>query len=103
MTVPILWIAADVRPHHANTFAEEWLRESWTSGAMWDAFAETGLLKWPSSTGDDTADTPEGKRYRDIEDEILHRMLDTLRPAILAAFTNAATEVLTRERAAQRQ
>jgi len=94
--VPPVWIADTVRPHHANTFAEEWFRLSWESGAMWDAFAATALLHWPYSDAYET--TPEQDRYQEIEDEILRRMLEALLPAVMEAFTRAASDVLSRER-----
>ena len=99
MTVPRLWIAAVVRPHHANTFVEEWLRLSWQTGALWEAFDETHLMTWPDN-GECGQETAEERRYHDIEDEILERILQALIPAITEAFIRTASEVLERERRA---
>lgn len=100
--VPSVWIADAVRPHHANTFVEEWFRHSRESGAMWEAFAATALMHWPSEDdrlpGEPIRQTPAQARYGAIEDEILQRMVNDLRPAVMEAFTRAATAVLDRER-----
>jgi|ERR1044071_1700569 hypothetical protein len=99
--VPYLWIAATVRPHHANTFIEELIRLSWASGALWEAFGETHLMTWPDNAGECGKESPEEARYHDIEDEILELMLEELAPAITEVFTRTATEVLERERKRQ--
>ena len=101
MTIPYLWIAATVRPHHANTFVEEWLRLSWQTGALWEALSETHLMAWPDNAGQGGKESPEECRYHDIEDEILERMLDALEPVITETFIQTATEVLARERERQ--
>lgn len=97
---PSLWIAEAVRPHHANTFAEEWFRCSLEAGAMDDAFAATGLMQWPDANSFE--ETPAQARYIAIEKEIYRRMQQCLRSAVMEAFTRAATEVLNREHEAQR-
>ena len=102
MTVPFLWIAAVVRPHHANTFVEEWIRHSRETGALRDAFSETHLVQWPDNDGRcGDEETPEERRYNEIQDEILERVLDVLEPAIAEAFIQAASEMLARERRRQ--
>ena len=93
--LPVLWIAATVRPHHANTFAEEWLRVSLEGPAMTDAFAATCLIGWPSSPSLD--ETPAQARYNAIEDDILKRVAEAVRPVIMEAFARIAAEVLERE------
>jgi|ERR1051326_1775565 hypothetical protein len=100
MTVPWLSIAAVVRPHHANTFVEEWFRLSRAAGALWEAFDETHLMTWPDNAGEGGKESPEEQRYHDIEDEILERILQALIPAITEAFMQTASEVLERERRA---
>lgn len=102
MTVPFLWIAAAVRPHHANTFIEELLRLLWASGSPWEAFSETHLIAWPDSAGEGGEESPEERRYHEIEDEIAGRILEAVTPAIEEAFIRIASEVLTRERERQR-
>jgi hypothetical protein len=101
VSVPHLWIAAAVRPHHAHTFIEEWIRHSWETGTLWEAFGETHLMTWPDNAGQGGQASPEEERYHDIEDEILELMLEELAPAITEAFTRTATEVLERERKRQ--
>jgi hypothetical protein len=89
-----LKIARSVRPHHANTFAEEWFRLSYDE--MSEAFEETQLMPWPLIDG--TQMTPSQARYCEIEAEIFNRMFDLAKPAIMEAFLKVATEVLGRER-----
>ena len=97
--IPHLWIADTVRPHHANTFVEEWFRHTDETGAMGDAFDATGLIKWPYS--DEFNETPEQARYHAIEDEIFDRVQAAIRPTLMQAFTSIAIEVLDREAAKQ--
>ena len=101
--VPHLWIAAVIRPHHANTFVEELLRLLWASGAPGEAFSETHLIEWPDNEGRcGDEETPEERRYHEIEDEILKRMFEVMTPVITEAFVRVAPEVLDRERQRQR-
>ena len=79
-----LKVAAIVRPHHARTFADEWLTRTLDSGDLWDAFEQTRLIEWPSDTGAGGRETPAERRYNTVEDEILDRMLDVLQPVIEA-------------------
>lgn len=94
--VPPLWIADAVRPHHANTFAEEWFRLSDEGGAMGEAFSATGLMEWPYT--DDFKETPEQARYDKIANEISKRVREALKPVVMETFKLIATEVLDRER-----
>jgi hypothetical protein len=100
--VPPLVIADAVRPQHANTFAQEWFRHSWETRALGDALTATNLVEWPYSYSVKVGVTPEQVRYRDIEREILERTLEAILPVVQAAFAQAATDVLDRERDRQR-
>lgn len=98
-----LKVAAIVTPDHAKTFAEEWRTGSWATGVICEAFSATRLMEWPSNAGAGGQETPEELRYKEVEDEILNRMLDVLQPVIEAAFLQSASEVLDRERTLSRK
>jgi len=88
---PHLMFVPTVTRQHGERFADQWIKRSFGSGAIMEAFSETGIVAWP--------DAPEGQgRFHDIEQEILQRITDELRSAAAAAFVKIANEVLTRER-----
>lgn len=98
---PKLRIAPAVRPHHGNTFVEEWFRHSWESGSLTDAFGDTHVMEWPANAGKGGNETPEETRYKTIENEIIERALETVKAAIGEAFVRVAADVLERERRRQ--
>ena len=88
---PHLMFVPTVRRQHGERFADQWIKRSFGSGAIMEAFSETGIVAWP--------DDPDGQgRFHDLENEILQRITDELRSAAAAAFVKIANEVLTRER-----
>ncbi|HEV7390761.1 MAG TPA: hypothetical protein VGO08_03885 [Burkholderiales bacterium] len=88
---PHLMFVPTVTRQHGERFADAWIKRSFGSGAIMEAFSETGIVAWPED--------PDGQgRFHDIEHEILQRITDELRSAAAAAFVKIANEVLTRER-----
>jgi hypothetical protein len=82
---------AVVTPEHGEVFAREWCRISLGVLDLLDAFHATKVMTWP--------DDPAGQEeFKDIEDEIVERVLDAVRPALAEAFVTAANEVLAEER-----
>lgn len=81
-----------VTPEHGDRFAAEWEEQSIGSMVMGDAFAASGVMTWPEY------DRAVQGDFLDIEDEIVVRIAQAVRPAIAAAFVAAANDVLSRER-----
>jgi hypothetical protein len=88
--VEILSVAI-VTPEHGEIFAREWCRISLGVLDLLDAFYATNVMTWPD-------DPAAQEQFEDIEDEIVERVLDAVRPALAEAFVKAANEILTRER-----
>jgi hypothetical protein len=92
MSEPHLNFVEVVTREHGEKFADEWIERSFGSGAILEAFLETGVVEWP--------DDPEGQgRFHDIENEIAQRITDQLRSATAEAFVRLTGKVLARERA----
>jgi hypothetical protein len=88
---PALRIVPVVTRKHGEKFAKKWREESTDSGAMVEAFARTGVVRWPDGRA-------AQMRFHDIEDEVTERVFDELREAAVDAFVRIAGEVLARER-----
>lgn len=75
-------------------------RRQWPSlrGSAYGAFMAAGVMRWPHED-----ETPAKVRYKHIEDEILDRTFELAHDALVRAFVAAATEIVGRERAAQRR
>lgn len=93
--IPRLRIVRRVTREHGERFAAKW-RAMQIGELRCEAFGKADVIEWPS--GPDGVSTPEQERYQDIEDEILDRVFDAVRPAIAEAFVNVARAILTRER-----
>lgn len=89
-------IVRRVTRKHAAIFAKAFVRYVFTSGAVFDAFAESGVMEWPQDTTLDNRDAAH--RYMNIEDEIAARVTTAIREQVERAFFDAATDVLNRER-----
>jgi hypothetical protein len=92
---PKLTIVEVVTREHGERFADEWLERSYDTSAITEAVAECGVMEWPED------DRRAQGRVHDIEDEIVQRVSDQLRSAIVDTFVRVAGEVLSRERASQ--
>lgn len=91
---PELNIVDVVTREHGEKFADEWIERSFGSGAIMEAFLETGVVEWP--------DDPDGQgRFHDIENEIMRRITDQLRSAVAETFVRIADKVFARERTEQ--
>ena len=91
-------VARRVTAKRGRVFAEEWIRLSFESGGLYDAFAFAKLIEWPGA--DDSDERERLDRFRDLRSEIVHRMVEAMTGPISEAFVAAAREVLARERRA---
>ena len=89
---PIEFVPAVTR-EHAENFAQGWFGEAWV-----DAIDDANLMTWPND--DDGGEAQ--MRYHAIQKEICTRVIADVKESIIEAFTKAATEVLDRERKAQK-
>jgi hypothetical protein len=77
---------AIVTPEYGEVFAREWCALD-----LLDAFHATNVMTWP--------DDPAGQeKFKAIEDEIIERTIEAVKPVLAEAFVKAANDVLTRER-----
>lgn len=86
-------IAPRVTDAHGRAFANEWMHQSRETGAIFEAFARTGLIAWPGETDPDAM-----ARYRAIEEEIVA----ALEEPVAETFVRVASRVLSRERRRRR-
>lgn len=103
--MPKLKIAPRVTRAHGEAFADGWRETVLDSGSMFEVFEDTGLVKWPGDNPNRPLGVflnPRQYRYQDIEDEILKRVFDSVRPAVAEAFVKVARDVLARERERQK-
>jgi hypothetical protein len=87
-----LTVVSVVTREHGETFADQWVRLSMISGALPDACFKTGIVDWPDGNKE-----LQGI-YHDIEGEIVQRVADQLRSAVVETFVRLANEVLAPER-----
>jgi hypothetical protein len=90
VTEEILSVAI-VTPEHGEIFAREWCRISLGVLDLLDAFHATEVMTWPD-------DPAAQELFRDIEDEIIERVLDAVRPALAEAFVKTANDLFAEKR-----
>lgn len=89
MSRPLILHFVDVvTPELGEKFAEDWYQ----TDSMEEACALTEVVEWPEW------DTDAQGRSLDIQDEIIERVFNELRPMIARTFVRVANEVLSRER-----
>jgi hypothetical protein len=88
-------IVALVTREHGEKFADAWLGE--LDGAMTDAFDAADVIKWPDDD-EDTDESEQQKLYYSIQNEIVQRVADQLRSAVVETFVRLANEILARAR-----
>lgn len=93
---PKLRIAEAVTREHGEQFAEGFFQWAWDTSSMFEAFESLDLMTWPR-------DGEAQELYQDIEDAICERTFEAVKPAIAEAFVRIASELLAREREAQRR
>jgi hypothetical protein len=88
MSEPRLNFVEVVTPEHGEKFAQDWR----DTDSMEDACDLSEVVEWP--------EWDEAAQFRalDIHDEIIVRVYDELRSAIVETFVRVANEVLSRER-----
>lgn len=101
---PAFVCVQEVTDSHAEKFVDRLFQGSRERDVLEKAITASGIMEWPEEPDDHIGfySTPEQLFYNDAEEEIESRILRKIRFALIRAFKEAATEVLTLRRGHRR-
>ena len=96
---PQLRFARHVERRHGTIFMQALAYGAGTGELLYDAFALTGVVEYPS---DEEDASPAILQFESIEEEIVRRTILAIEEAITSAFVTVARDVIERERRRQK-